>query len=153
MVQQFSRCRGSYLLLMVVEQAQPLKVGRWGTLQLQPGFYYYCGSAFGPGGVAARVGHHCRLSPRPRWHIDYLRYHMALKEVWYSCDPERREHHWAGVLARMQGVEVAAPGLGSSDCSCEAHLFYSRERRSFAGFRRRLLLDDPSHQPLCQVII
>jgi len=42
-------------------------------LDLLPGYYIYIGSAFGPGGVRARMLRHLRADKPKHWHIDYLR--------------------------------------------------------------------------------
>jgi Uri superfamily endonuclease len=49
-----------------------LSVGRLGEFDLVPGFYAYVGSAFGLGGLRARIGHHPESTAEPHWHIDYL---------------------------------------------------------------------------------
>jgi Uri superfamily endonuclease len=100
-----------------------IRVGRLGGMRLQSGFYVYVGSAFGPGGVRARVNHHQRTSSRPHWHIDYLRPH-TVEGVWFGYDLKRQEHLWAKLLSSMPGVSVPMLGFGSSDCGCEAHLFF-----------------------------
>src|ERR1035438_8832695 len=68
------------------------RIGRLGALQLQSGFYFYVGSALGPGGVRARLAHHLKPSRRPHWHIDYLRAHTRVEEIWYCLDTRRLEH-------------------------------------------------------------
>jgi Uri superfamily endonuclease len=93
-------------------------------MHFQSGFYLYVGSAFGAGGVRARVNHHLQASTRPHWHIDYLKPHVSVREVWLSYDRKRREHLWARFLSSMPGISVPMPGFGSSDCGCEAHLFF-----------------------------
>lgn len=114
---------GTYVLVLRCDAERSVSVGRWGTLDVRSGYYLYVGSAFGPGGVRARVMRHCLLSKRKHWHIDYLRDVATLEEVWYSHSPERVEHDWAGVLNRMDGSEPVR-GFGCSDCRCESHLFY-----------------------------
>lgn len=115
---------GTYALLLSSATDARIRVGRFGTMCPQPGFYLYVGSAFGPGGVHARVGHHLYASTRPHWHVDYLRPHVEVEHVWVCYGRKRREHKWAKLLASMPGVSVPMPGFGSSDCGCEAHLFF-----------------------------
>jgi Uri superfamily endonuclease len=119
---------GTYAFLLSSASDAEIRVGRFGDMQLQSGFYLYLGSALGPGGVRARVNHHLHASPRPHWHIDYLRPHASVEEVWLCHGRKRREHLWARFLARMPGVSVPMPGFGSSDCACEAHLFFFKSR-------------------------
>ena len=115
---------GTYALLLSTASDAEIRVGRHGDMRLQSGLYIYVGSAFGPGGVRARVSHHLRDSPRPHWHIDYLRPHATIEEVWLCHGRKRREHSWARFLSSMPGVSVPMLGFGSSDCGCGAHLFF-----------------------------
>ncbi|MGR8920418.1 MAG: GIY-YIG nuclease family protein [Gammaproteobacteria bacterium] len=126
---------GTYVLVLACSRAGTVAVGRAGTLALAPGSYLYVGSAFGPGGVAARVGRHARINDRRHWHIDYLRPHLDLEEAWYSHDAERHEHAWAAIMPALGGIEV--PGVGSSDCACSTHLFRFGAAPDLARFRRR----------------
>jgi Uri superfamily endonuclease len=121
---------GTYALLLWSPIESKIRVGRLGHLLLQPGFYVYVGSALGSGGVRARVAHHLRPAERPHWHIDYLRAHTAVEAVWFSYDRKSREHSWARRFADMKGASQPMAGFGSSDCDCQSHLFYFRERPS-----------------------
>jgi len=122
------RLPGSYVLIMRCTGIDRLTIGRLGILRIRKGYYLYAGSACGPGGIRARVHHHLAHSSRPHWHLDYLRPAVDLIEVWYSTDPERLEHRWAGTLRAGDGCSMPLPGFGSSDCSCIAHLFYSKRK-------------------------
>ena len=51
---------GTYALVVRVSGRSEIAVGKLGVLAAQPGFYVYVGSAMGPGGLAARIGRHCR---------------------------------------------------------------------------------------------
>jgi Uri superfamily endonuclease len=125
-----------------------VRVGRPGRLRTRPGFYVYVGSAFGPGGVRARVARHARRSGRPHWHVDHLRPVTRLQEVWHSYDPLHREHDWARGVGSMRGASVELRGFGSSDCACPAHLFFFRERPSVHRFRRLVRGALPEHAPI-----
>jgi Uri superfamily endonuclease len=131
------RSSGTYVLILRNARQQHLEVGSLGQLVFAPGIFAYVGSAFGPGGVAARCGHHRRISERPHWHIDYLRAATTLEQIWYSHDLLRREHQWSGLLARSRGASRPHPGFGASDCGCHSHLFHYSSVPSFDGFRRR----------------
>ena len=121
---------GTYILIVLVLQMKRLKIGRLGTHDLHPGFYAYVGSASGPGGLRARLRHHLESVAEPHWHIDYLRPHTCLDRIWYSHDRVRREHQWARIIHALRGASVPAAGFGSSDCRCQAHLFYFATRPS-----------------------
>jgi Uri superfamily endonuclease len=129
---------GTYALVLACSKTGALRIGKLGTLVLQPGFCLYVGSAFGPGGLAARIRHHTQIAARPHWHVDYLRAACDLIEVWYTTATKRQEHSWAMALARLPGSEVPMQGFGSSDCRCEAHLFWFQKPPSDRAFRQRV---------------
>jgi len=145
--------RGSYALLFHAPDTVSVSAGKLGELSLQQGYYLYCGSAFGPGGVEARTAHHRRLSKRPHWHIDYLRPYLQLLAIWYTYDPQPREHQWAQQLATLRGASFPFPGFGSSDCTCVSHLVRLGYRPSFTAFRRRLRLQVPEHKPFYRELV
>jgi Uri superfamily endonuclease len=136
---------GTYALVLASTSAQAVRIGKLGLLQIRCGYYVYVGSAFGPGGLKARIGHHQRISHRPRWHIDYLRLATGIEEIWYTHDRMRHEHRWAAILAEMRSVIIPCPGFGSSDCSCQSHLYFFKSKPSGNYFRRRLHARLPGH--------
>jgi Uri superfamily endonuclease len=115
---------GTYVIVLRADHACEIGVGRLGVLPLRAGYYAYVGSAFGPGGVRARLARHCRGSDRRHWHVDYLRARTRPAVAWYSHDRERLEHRWSDVLGKLCGM-TAIPGFGCTDCRCASHLFYS----------------------------
>ena len=92
----------------------------------------YSGSAFGPGGLAARVGRHLRLNKKLRWHIDYLRQRVDDVVAYYQPDA-RSECLFANELM-IAGGEIPMKGFGSSDCKCESHLVYFIDLAPFTNF-------------------
>jgi Uri superfamily endonuclease len=129
---------GTYGLVLASPSAGLVRIGRLGMLPLRRGFYVYVGSAFGPGGLAARLHHHRQVAVRPHWHVGYLRAVCEVVEVWFTREAVRCEHAWAEAVARLPGAGVPMPGFGSSDCGCESHLFFLAHRPSVAAFRRRV---------------
>lgn len=112
--------KGAYLLL--IELAEPLGFALGGRpLALEAGSYAYCGSANGPGGIAARVARHLRKDKKAHWHIDALT--MAARETTALAFPGGSE---CALMDRLLGsglAKVPIAGFGSSDCRhCEAHL-------------------------------
>jgi Uri superfamily endonuclease len=109
---------GAYML--VIGLAEPIRVTiRGHTWRLESGRYLYCGSAYGPGGLRARVGRHMRCGKPVRWHVDQL------TERGRVCGalifPGRHE---CALAARLSHLPVPIPGFGSSDCrGCTSHLF------------------------------
>jgi len=139
---------GTYAVILQADRVQEIAIGRFGVLAIQTGIYVYIGSAFGPGGLAARVGRHWRGGDVRRWHIDYLRAVTQPLEVWTTVDPTPREHVWANVMRELSGAMVPMAGFGASDCDCEAHLFYFAAMPSLAQFRRRYTAQAKLIQPV-----
>lgn len=140
--------RGTYVLVLHCPKKQIVSVGRLGSLGLLPGYYLYVGSAFGSGGLRARCGHHLKISTRPRWHIDYLRAVCDMQAIWFSCDPQHREHEWADSVAEMRGLSAPFARFGASDCDCNTHLFFTQKLPSFAAFKRHVYSRYPGHHQL-----
>ena len=124
---------GTYALVLRSFRSARAQIGRWGRLDIEPGFYIYVGSAFGPGGVKSRILRHCRKTKSKHWHIDYLRGHVEPIFAWYSYEPLNLEHQWAKVLSEMVEM-LPVKGFGCTDCKCRAHLFVSRTRPALARF-------------------
>ena len=135
--------RGTYALVCICGTDTTIQAGRLGPVALRRGYYVYVGSAFGPGGLRARLEHHLRIARSPHWHIDYLRARAPVGRIWYCLGQLQREHQWA---AAMGGTPVAR--FGSSDCACESHLFWFSRLPGLRGFRARLLEVDPDHPRL-----
>jgi Uri superfamily endonuclease len=119
---------GSYLLVLRLAASTEIRVGRLGRIGFRRGWYLYSGSAFGPGGLAGRLRHHLRPVQNPHWHIDYLRGHAGVREIWWTAGAPNREHKWAKALARPPGEGSWVRGFGCSDCKCPSHLLYFNRR-------------------------
>ena len=112
---------GAYLLLIdLATPLVPALPGRPAT-RLEPGRSGYCGSAWGPGGLRARLARHLRRDKTQRWHVDRL---AALGQVvGLIAVPGARECALRAALQDLPGVSAPLPGFGSSDCrTCPAHL-------------------------------
>jgi Uri superfamily endonuclease len=136
---------GTYAVVLASNEKGAIEVGKLGTLRLQSGYYVYVGSAFGPGGLGARITHHKSVSHRSRWHIDYLRATTEICEVWYTYDSRPMEHQWAQTVAAARGGTAPYPGFGSSDCTCRTHLYHFKSKPTVASFRRRLRAEIKDH--------
>lgn len=131
---------GTYLLILHCSKKASVPIGRLGTLVTEPGYYIYVGSAFGPGGIPARLSHHEKVASTPHWHIDYLRHHCALDECWYTEDSVHYEHDWAERLQHFHGARIAMPHFGSSDCQCSTHLFHFHHKPRFIEIVREVTM-------------
>ncbi len=124
---------GTYTLLLRCLSRQRIQVGSRRSLQLEPGYYIYVGSAFGPGGVRARVLRHARSTTARHWHIDYLRDVARPVEAWSAYGERKLEHQWAQVLSGLPGMSPV-PAFGCSDCDCKTHLFRSSRKPDHERF-------------------
>ena len=115
--------KGSYILLLELNESQDIAVGRLGVGRFLKGFYAYVGSALN--GLESRVARHLRQSRKRHWHIDYLLEWAIIYEVVLVPVEERLEC----TLARALKEELTCiRRFGSSDCCCSGHLFYASER-------------------------
>ena len=111
---------GAYALTFRLDDPVELPIATLHNPVLAAGDYVYAGSAFGPGGIRARVTRHLRADKKPHWHIDHLSARAECIDV--RTYPGGRE---CALVADMlaAGGDVPVPGFGSSDCrDCAAHL-------------------------------
>ncbi len=115
---------GSYVLVLKVNHSRVLTIGRLGEVKLPAGVMAYAGSAFGSGGLRARLGRHLRGDGARHWHIDYVRAVAKVQNCFYTVSDTRLECAWSQALAALPGATIPVPGFGSSDCrsGCGAHL-------------------------------
>jgi hypothetical protein len=69
--QPIDRAPGTYVLILELTTRKVIQVGALGRIKFTAGWYAYAGSAFGPGGLAARINRHLMSAKKPHWHIDY----------------------------------------------------------------------------------
>jgi Uri superfamily endonuclease len=129
---------GTYALILHLAVPSEIVVGRLGRFHFLPGWYVYCGSARGLGGLAARLARHVRTTKVHHWHIDYLRAHSRPTEVWYVVDVRKQECEWARVFCDWPDAVVPIPRFGASDCRCVAHLFHYTQAPNLMVFAQTL---------------
>jgi Uri superfamily endonuclease len=113
---------GTYGLGLLLDSGIECAVGTLGQGAFPAGLYLYVGSAWGPGGLGARLGRHLRGDGATHWHIDYLRPWARPVALW-TAPGEHLECAWAQALADHPGARIAMPRFGASDCRCASHLF------------------------------
>ncbi len=110
--------RGYYVVVFVLEEGFSGKLGGRGV-ELEPGVYAYVGSAFGPGGLAARLRRHlCGARRRLWWHIDRLLSSRGARVVGaFACPLGMRglEGLLAAAGYASRCIESVGPRLGGSD--------------------------------------
>jgi sugar fermentation stimulation protein A len=119
LVEREAEDRGSYILILRLPARKNIEIGKLGRLQFKAGYYLYAGSA--QKNLTQRLERHGRERKNLFWHVDYLRaqaeFHWALP----IRTGDDLECELASALKKIAGWEV--PGFGSSDCSCDSHLF------------------------------
>jgi sugar fermentation stimulation protein A len=119
LVEREAENRGSYILILRLPARKNIEIGKLGRLQFKAGYYLYAGSA--QKSLTQRLERHRRERKNLFWHVDYLRaqaeFHWALP----IRTGDDLECELASALRKIAGWEV--PGFGSSDCSCDSHLF------------------------------
>jgi Uri superfamily endonuclease len=120
-VDRLSSGPGAYGLLIRLKAPFSGKIGALGSITLPPGTYLYLGSAYGPGGLPARLRRHLRKDKRLHWHVDYLTNTGTIEQIFVL--PEGQECDLADRALQLSDVHVPVSGFGSSDCRrCAAHL-------------------------------
>ncbi|HVP78783.1 MAG TPA: DNA/RNA nuclease SfsA [Thermodesulfobacteriota bacterium] len=114
-----ARDRGSYLLILKVKRSRKIDVGKLGTVHFRKGFYIYVGSAMT--NLSRRMERHRHLRKKHHWHIDELRAAAEFHSVFAIRSSERLECEVAEAVSKI--AETSVPRFGSTDCSCETHLF------------------------------
>lgn len=123
--------KGTYLFLLCNSCNQEISAGKFGKYHFTPGYYLYVGSAFGPGGLNARIDRHFRQEKKLRWHIDFLSTTMKPVECWFHASSDKLECRWNSLLESLHD-DYPLRGFGSSDCKCPSHLHYFRKKPSRA---------------------
>jgi Uri superfamily endonuclease len=132
--------KGTYLLVASLAAVQRIAIGRLGAFDFIPGYYLYVGSAFGSGGLRARLQTHLAARANPHWHIDYLLRWATPLEVWFARADRKLEHEWAEWLERKPSFRMPVPRFGSSDYrrSRTSHLFFRKRRPAFGWFQQAM---------------
>ncbi|BES82251.1 hypothetical protein PABY_18180 [Pyrodictium abyssi] len=113
-----TREKGVYVLVFVLQEGYRGLVGRRLEARLGPGAYAYVGSAWGPGGLRARLCRHLYgRRGRMHWHIDYLAAapgYRALGAVAVLA-PRGAEAFLAAAGYSSRLFEPVEPRLGGTD--------------------------------------
>lgn len=118
-IEREAKDRGSYLLILNLKRDRKIDVGKLGCVHFRKGFYIYVGSAMA--NLAKRMERHRHLRKRYHWHIDELRAVVAFHSVLPIRSSDRLECEIAKAMSEI--AEWSVSGFGSTDCSCDSHLF------------------------------
>ena len=124
---EIPKSKGNYVIVWENPDCGLALIPRFGNVTLPSGYYFYCGSAHGSGGLRSRTSRHLQNSHKKRWHIDYLKGNLHPIEVWWDTAEEENECAYAAFLSSLNSTSVIVSGFGASDCSsgCQAHLIYA----------------------------
>jgi Uri superfamily endonuclease len=110
--------KGSYVLIINLENDKNIQVGKLGKIFFKKGYYAYVGSALN--NLDKRIERHLRKQKKFHWHIDYLLAHSVIIDVYYKETNKKDECEKANIFTKLLSIE----GFGCSDCKCKSHLFY-----------------------------
>jgi len=115
--------KGIYILIIEVDKAADIAVGKRRNYYFQPGYYAYVGSALSS--LEPRLRRHLRAEKRPHWHIDYFLKKGSIKNIIYAETTQKKE---CGLVKQLSLKLPAVAGFGCSDCRCRSHLFFCPEK-------------------------
>ena len=123
-------------MVLALEDAEELEIGRLGSRSFPAGIYLYCGSALG--GVVARVSRHLRKEKKLHWHIDHLLAKGDAMGALVFPGEENQECRMADLLSAHGPILTPVLGFGCSDCSCASHLFHLADEALLEGVLNEL---------------
>jgi len=118
-IEKEAKDQGSYLLILNLKRNRKIDVGKLGKVLFRKGFYVYVGSAMA--NLSKRMERHRHLRKRHHWHIDELRAVAEFHSVLAIRSSQRLECKVAKGMSEI--AEWSVPRFGSTDCSCDTHLF------------------------------
>ena len=111
---------GTYCLILKLDEARTIGIGKLGLGVFPEGYYVYVGSALN--GLHQRIARHLSEQKRRHWHIDYLLDHARTLGTRKIVSHQREE---CSLSDRIRKISHGIPmkGFGSSDCRCLTHLY------------------------------
>jgi Uri superfamily endonuclease len=109
---------GAYVVAVAIRTPVEVRCGRQAPVVLPRGRYLYCGSAYGPGGLRARLARHFRADKTVRWHIDQLTTRGDVLGAFAVPGGDE-----CRLVRSLSFLPVPMQGFGASDCAdCCSHL-------------------------------
>ena len=110
-------------MIISLENSSKIRIGKLGKVDFDEGNYVYVGSAMNY--LESRIRRHLSKEKKLHWHIDYLLKKSEISAVIYNESEKKIE------CELSQYISSNAPGIagfGCSDCDCESHLYYFKNR-------------------------
>ncbi len=111
--------KGSYILVIKLQQDKEIQIGKLGKIHFKKGFYIYVGSALN--GLENRINRHIKKTKKKHWHIDYFLDFADIIDIFYKENNTKVE---CNIAATFDKQLIIIPCFGCSDCRCKSHLFY-----------------------------
>lgn len=125
---------GAYVVAIAIAAPLTVRLGGGLSARLRPGRYLYCGSAYGPGGLQARLARHFCKDKSIRWHVDQLTTAGEVRGAWAVALGNECE-----LVERLGFLPVPIDGFGATDCThCRSHLLRWPSRVSARTIRAAL---------------
>ena len=119
--------KGTYCLVMKLDKDSAIKIGRRSALTFSKGYYCYVGSAMS--NLDKRIDRHMSHKKRFHWHIDWFLKHADIVDVKRIESDKRLECVLSSEIASLSHGFIMK-GFGSSDCPCETHLHFFKNKPS-----------------------
>ena len=130
-IEQESRDRGSYIIVLKLSRKRRLKIGALGEILFPKGYYLYVGSAMK--NLEKRIRRHQLRRKNRFWHIDDLRESAEFCAAFPIRASVPLECSVAEAVGKI--ADWTVPGFGASDCRCASHLFgMAADPRQRTGF-------------------
>lgn len=125
--------KGSYVLIIKLDENKNIKVGSLGKVNFRRGYYLYVGSALN--GLEKRIRRHLSKNKKMHWHIDYLLMEGDVVDVYIKIGNTKEE---CEIARRFSEKYPSIEGFGSSDCKCGSHLFFSDDKEDLIEMAKSL---------------
>ncbi|MCB2078170.1 MAG: GIY-YIG nuclease family protein [Novosphingobium sp.] len=113
-------CKGAYVLVICLGEQAKVDF-RGSQVTFESGTYAYAGSAYGPGGLGARLRRHLQPDKKVHWHVDRLT--TIATSVEAVAIEGGNECALVDLLSASGAFAFPVAGFGSSDCPrCRSHL-------------------------------
>ena len=116
--------KGCYCLIINLNKNSKIKIGKLGKINFKKGYYVYVGSAMNS--LEARLERHLSNEKKLHWHVDYLLKKAEIREIICNVSSKKIECELSKTLSNNESI----PGFGCSDCECESHLYYFKNKKN-----------------------
>ncbi|MGR3179772.1 MAG: GIY-YIG nuclease family protein [Candidatus Anammoxibacter sp.] len=118
--------RGIYNLIIYLDKARNIKIGKLGRFSFKKGFYIYTGSS--QNSLQKRIKRHLATKKKLHWHIDYLLKYGDIINVLVIESLKKDECKLSNEIGLLCDAQIVISGFGSSDCTCKTHLYFFRKQ-------------------------